>query len=78
MFFKQARFFVTAKLKPDFSRINPVNGFQRLFSPTIFVELAKSLIKVAALTYVIYKYIKAYIPDFIRMIYTSPSKAFPI
>ncbi|MGI6194290.1 MAG: flagellar biosynthesis protein FlhB [Clostridiales bacterium] len=68
--------FVTAKLKPDFSRINPVNGFQRLFSPTIFVELAKSLIKVAALTYVIYKYIKAYIPDFIRMIYTSPSKAF--
>ena len=68
--------FVTAKLKPDFSRINPINGFQRLFSPTILVELAKSIIKVAVLVYVIYKYVKAYIPDFIRMIYTSPQKAF--
>jgi flagellar biosynthesis protein FlhB len=32
-------------LAPDFNRVSPLNGFQRLFSGRSFVELAKALVK---------------------------------
>jgi flagellar biosynthesis protein FlhB len=38
---------VPDKLMPDFKRLNPAMGFKRLFSPTIFVELGKQLLKIA-------------------------------
>jgi len=40
-------------LKPKFSKLNPVNGVKRLFSKEKLVELAKSIIKVAIIYYVV-------------------------
>lgn len=46
--------FTTKPLKPKLSKINPISGFKRLFSPKTLVDLLKSLIKVALLGYIMY------------------------
>ncbi|WP_211285140.1 flagellar biosynthesis protein FlhB [Sporomusa acidovorans] len=48
--------FSTEVLMPDFSKINPLSGFQRLFSKRSLVELAKALFKVAIIGYFIYRF----------------------
>jgi flagellar biosynthetic protein FlhB len=44
----------TEKLEPDFDRLNPTNGFSRLFSLQSVVRLALTLVKVVALAAVAY------------------------
>ncbi len=41
-------------IKPKFSKINPLEGFKRIFSLQSLVELIKSLLKVAVVGYVAY------------------------
>ena len=41
-------------LKPKFSKLNPINGFKRLFSARALVELVKSLAKFGVIIFVIY------------------------
>lgn len=41
-------------LKPKFDRINPLQGFKRLFSPRSLVELVKSLLKLAIVGYLLW------------------------
>lgn len=43
----------------DFKRINPVNGFKRLFSKNSLFELFKTLIKLVIIGWVTYSYLKA-------------------
>ena len=45
-------------LQPKFSKINPINGFKRIFSKEKLVELLKSLIKLVLLGYLAYSTIK--------------------
>ena len=53
--FAQTRFLVaTEQLKPKFSRLNPLEGFKRLFSMKSFVETLKNLIKIAILLFIVY------------------------
>ncbi len=44
-------------LKPQFSRINPINGLKRIFSMQGLVNLLKSILKVVAIAYVTYTYL---------------------
>ncbi len=46
--------FTTKTLKPKFNRINPIEGFKRIFSMRSLVEFLKSCIKAASLCYVVY------------------------
>ncbi|MDR1619805.1 MAG: flagellar biosynthesis protein FlhB [Clostridiales bacterium] len=46
--------FTPNALRPKFSRINPIEGFKRLFSKQTLVELLKSIIKIAVLVWVAY------------------------
>lgn len=56
----QTRFlFVTSRLKPKFSRLNPASGMKRVFSLRSVVELIKSLIKVTIIASVLYTKIKS-------------------
>jgi len=56
----QTRFIFSAKkLKPQFSRINPVTGFQKILSLRSLVELIKSLVKIIIISAVLYTQIKA-------------------
>lgn len=44
-------------LIPKFDRINPISGFQRLFSLRSVVELVKSLAKITVIGYFVYRFI---------------------
>lgn len=41
-------------LMPKLNRINPIEGFKRMFSKDVFVELAKSIVKVVGVIYIAY------------------------
>jgi len=54
--------FSTFPLKPDWKRINPGEGFKRLFSMKLLVEGLKSTLKIAALGLVLYLFIRSVLP----------------
>lgn len=45
-------------LQPKFSKINPVSGFKRIFSPNSLVELVKAVAKIGVILYVTWQYMK--------------------
>lgn len=48
----------TAKpLKPKFSKLNPLNGFKRIFSANTLFELVKSIAKILLIAYIAYSYL---------------------
>jgi len=49
--------FTLQPLAPDWSRINPVRGFARIFSSRALMELTKSLLKVGIVGWVAYSYL---------------------
>jgi flagellar biosynthesis protein FlhB len=52
----QFGFVFSAKpLQPSFSKINPITGFARLFSKQILVNLAKQILKLAAVVIILYE-----------------------
>ncbi len=59
--------FTAQPLQPDFSRINPAQGFQRLFSPRSLVELLKSIAKLAVVGFVVYRVLADRIDDIALM-----------
>ncbi len=57
----QTRFLWTGKnLGFKFNRLNPLNGFKRIFSGRGLVELLKSLLKIAVIGYVSYSYLTSH------------------
>lgn len=54
--------FSTKPLAPDFNRLNPISGVQRMFSLKTVVELVKSLIKLAAIGSVVYLNLSSQLP----------------
>ncbi|MDI9484258.1 MAG: flagellar biosynthesis protein FlhB [Bacillota bacterium] len=62
-FFSQAMqvgFFASSEpLLPKFSRINPIEGFKRIFSKRALVEFAKSVAKVMLVGYLVYKHVRS-------------------
>lgn len=60
--FQTGPIFSTFPLKPDWKRLNPAEGFKRLFSMKIVVETIKSILKIAALGAAIYLFIHSILP----------------
>jgi flagellar biosynthetic protein FlhB len=55
----QVRWKPTLKpMQPKLSKINPLQGFKRLFSVNALMELVKSLLKILLIVYVCYNYLK--------------------
>jgi flagellar biosynthetic protein FlhB len=52
-------------LKPDLNRIDPIKGFQRLFSRRELLELLKALAKFGAIAYVAWRTLQAETPNLI-------------
>lgn len=48
----------TEAMKPQFSKMNPISGFKRLFSANALVELIKSVAKILLIGYIVYSYLK--------------------
>jgi len=68
--------FTTNKLAPSFSRINPIEGFRRIFSASTFVELLKSIIKLVIIGWLIYKDFLDCIKVFPSLMYINVARAF--
>lgn len=45
-------------LRPKLSKLNPISGFKKFFSPNSLVELLKSLAKIILIVYVCYNYLQ--------------------
>lgn len=45
-------------LKPKLSKLNPLKGFKKFFSPNALVELVKSIAKIGLIVYICYGYLK--------------------
>ena len=74
--FSQTKLLVTTEpLKPKLSKINPLQGFKRLFSLKSVVELLKNLIKITILLILIFRYFKTAAADFYRFLDMDLSQA---
>lgn len=49
--------FTKEPLKPDFKKLNPINGIKRMFSKRTLVELLKDVLLIAIVGYIGYKFI---------------------
>ena len=74
--FAQTRMLVSAELiKPKFEKINPLKGFQRLFSLRSVVDAVKNLLKVLILLYLIYTSLRDLIGVSQRYLYADVTGA---
>ncbi len=61
--------FTFEPLKPSFSKINPAEGFKKIFCKKNFFEFLKNVVKVCFLSYLIWKLIKESIPELLTLGY---------
>jgi flagellar biosynthetic protein FlhB len=69
-YFQVGVIFTTKPLIPSFNKMNPVEGFKRLFSKTAFVELLKSVLKIGIIGFVVYDYLSdniRIVPELLNM-----------
>lgn len=55
-------YFTTEPLAPKWERLNPINGFDRIFSSQGLIEVVKALIKIVIAGWVVWRFIKAQTP----------------
>jgi flagellar biosynthetic protein FlhB len=73
----QTGFLLTAEpLKPKLNRINPIEGFKRIFSSRTLAELFKSTIKAASLGYLVYSVYSGILTGFPAMVRMDIEGAF--
>lgn len=68
--------FTTERIKPKFSKIDPIQGFKRLFSMASVMEMLKSVSKIILMGIVIYRSISSELEDFPSMMQLQPAEAF--
>lgn len=59
-------------IKPDFKRLNPIQGLKRIFSRRMFVELLKVLVKGGLFALVLYYLFQSLLPRLLSMASVSP------
>ncbi len=69
--------FTLEPLKPNLSKLNPAEGFKKIFCMKNFFEFFKNVVKVTFLSYLIYKIILASIPELLTMCYGTIDDIFP-
>ena len=66
-FLQVGALFAPKRITPQGSRLNPANGFKRMFSSENFFELAKALLKTLLLAAMLAWLMKHYMPDIMRL-----------
>ena len=69
--------FTLEPLKPSLNKMNPVEGFKRIFSMKNLFEFLKNCVKVCFLGYLVYKIIWASVPELLTMCYGTVDDVFP-
>jgi len=64
----QFGFKITTKpMEPKLSKFNPISGFQRIFSKDKLIELLKSVLKIGAVSIVVYSILKDHVEDLLML-----------
>ncbi len=58
--------FTTAKLKPEFGKMNPVEGFKRMFGMDNLIEVAKTTAKAALIVLIVWIVAKGSLPEIVN------------
>ena len=61
--------FTTKTLEVKFSKLNPIEGFKRMFSMKSLVELVKSFIKIIFVGYVVFRYVEGHLETIFNTMY---------
>ena len=69
--------FTLEPIKPNLAKLNPAEGFKKIFCMKNFFEFFKNVVKVSFLSYLIYKIILASIPELLTMCYGTIDDIFP-
>lgn len=69
--------FSTEKLKPDFSKLNPMAGFKRLFGVDALIQFAKTVIKLIAVGVITWMILKGRAVDVAGLAGASPLMVLP-
>lgn len=64
-------------MKPKFDKINPIQGFKRIFSKRTIMELLKTMLKVSLIAYIAYSFVKGKIFDILKTSDLNPSGIYP-
>lgn len=64
------------RIKPNFSKISPLQGLKRMFSSVTVMELAKSICKTILMGVIIYRTVRGALSQFQGMMYLQPAAAF--
>ncbi|MCG8668196.1 MAG: flagellar biosynthesis protein FlhB [Pseudomonadales bacterium] len=64
-------------LKPDFKKLNPVQGFKRIFSMRLLYESGKNILKLIVFTAIVYWAAKNDFKDLLTLFYQSPKSYLP-
>ncbi|HIP39819.1 MAG TPA: flagellar biosynthesis protein FlhB [Desulfocapsa sulfexigens] len=67
--------FTTQPLAPDITKLNPVNGFAKMFSLRSLVDLVKSIVKVAVIGWVAYATVYSHFDEAMILVDTSVNAA---
>lgn len=70
--------FTFEPLKPDLKKVNPAEGFKKIFCKKNFFEFLKNCVKVSFLGYLIYKIIRSSIPALLPICYGTVDDIFPV
>jgi flagellar biosynthetic protein FlhB len=70
--------FTTEKLKPQWSMVNPLSGFKRIFGPDGLVQFLKTFLKLIAVCVVCWMVLKPHAREFENMVAMSPLALLPL
>jgi flagellar biosynthetic protein FlhB len=69
--------FTGEKLKPDWSKVNPLKGFKRIFGPDGLVQFIKTFLKLLAVVVVCWLVLKPHANELANMAAMSPAMILP-
>lgn len=69
--------FTAEKLKPDWSKVNPLKGFERIFGPDGLVQFIKTFLKLLAVGVICWLVLKPHLREFENMAAMPPAMILP-
>ncbi|OYW90699.1 MAG: flagellar biosynthesis protein FlhB, partial [Caulobacterales bacterium 32-67-6] len=70
--------FTAEKLKPQWSSVNPMSGFKRIFGPDGLMQFVKTFLKLIAVCVVCWMVLKPHVREFENMVTLSPAALLPL
>ena len=70
--------FTAEKLKPDWSKVNPLKGFKRIFGPDGLVQFLKTFLKLSAVVLICWLVLRLHVRELENMAAMSPAMILPM